>query len=67
MADLDDVNDAIATNAAGPRRVQVANQSVEQHAIGDQVAAARHIAGNTAAGRAHFGIRFTKLVPPEAG
>lgn len=61
------VADAIENNALGPKRVQVGNQSVEQHSIEEQIAADRHGKANTAAGKNHFGVRFIQIVPPGAG
>lgn len=66
MATPENINDAIETNAKGPKRVQVGNQSVEQHSIEEQIAADKHVAGRNAANRKHFGLRFTKLKPPGA-
>lgn len=64
MADLDDVNDAIAENAAGPKRMQhIGGQEVEQHSIDDQIKAANHLAGQQAATRPGFGLRFQKITP----
>lgn len=67
MPDIDDVAEAIASNAAGPKKVQVGNQSVEQHPIADQIKAADFLAARGAAARPHFGLRLTKLVPPGCG
>lgn len=67
MAQPSTVKDAIDLNARGPKRVQVANQSVEQHSIDDQIKAANFAAGVNAAKKPHFGLRMTQLVPPGAG
>ena len=61
------VDDAIDQNARGPKRVQVGNQSVEQHPIADQIAADVHAKADTAGGRPHLGLRFIQIVPPGAG
>jgi len=61
------VSDAIDENARGPKRVQVGNQSVEQHSIQDQIEADRHGKSSTAASRNHFGVRFIQQVFPGAG
>jgi len=61
------VADAIDENARGPKRVQVGNQSVEQHPIADQIEADRHGKSASAAARNHFGVRFIQQVFPGAG
>ena len=67
MAQPTTIEDAIEQNALGPKRVQVANQSVEQQAIGDQIKAHEYLASKAAAKKSHFGLRFSKIVPPGAG
>ena len=61
------VDEAIEQNALGPKRVQVGNQSVEQHSIADQILARDAEANETAKSRSDFGIRFTKIIPPGGG
>ncbi len=67
VTDASDVTDALADNAAGPQRVQVANQSVDQHAIDDQIKAANYLAAQQAAAKPRFGLRFSKIRPPCGG
>ena len=67
MAQPTTIEDAIEQNALGPKRVQVANQSVEQQAIADQIKADEYLASKTAAKRPQMGLRFSKIVPPGAG
>ena len=67
MAVPDDIPDAIEQSALGPKRVQVGDQSVEQHSIKDLIAADNHQQSQTAKSRAHMGLRFTKIIPPGAG
>lgn len=57
---------AIADNAAGPKRAQGDSGSVEQHPLPDQVAADRYLASKEAAKRADRGIRISRLIPPGA-
>lgn len=64
MTDASDVTDAMAENAAGPQRVQIANQSVDQHTIDDQIKAANYLAAQGAAQKPRFGLRFSKIRPP---
>lgn len=61
---MSDISDAIAANAAGPKKVVSDGVSVEQHPIQDQIAADKYVEGQTAASRKHRGIRFTKLISP---
>lgn len=68
MADIDDINDTIANTAAdGIANVTVAGQSTTVLSIDEQIKAANHVASQTAAGTAKFGLRFTRLVPPGCG
>ncbi len=67
MTAQDDIESAIAANAIGPKRVQIGNESVEQQPVADQIAAANFVAGQGAASKPAFGLRFTKLVPPGGG
>jgi hypothetical protein len=67
MPDVDDINDAIAENATGPKSVTVDGNNVNQHSLADQIAARNAVAANTASSSAKFGLRFTKLVPPGCG
>ena len=67
MAQPETIQDAIEQNAKGPKRVQVANQSVEQQSVDDQIKADEYLAAKQAAAKPHFGLRFTKIIPPGAG
>ena len=67
MAQPQTIEDAIEQNALGPKRVQVANQSVEQQVIADQIKADEYLAAKQAAAKSHFGLRFSKIVPHGAG
>ena len=57
----------ILENMAGPKRVTVAGETVEQHSIDDQIKALDYLAGEEAAKHPHFGLRFTKLILPGTG
>lgn len=61
------VEEAITQNAMGPRRVQVADESVDQQSISEQIKAAQFLANQTAAQRAPWGIRFARIRPPGGG
>ena len=67
MAQPETIEDAIEQNALGPKRVQVANQSVDQQAIEDQIKADQYLAAKRAAAKPQFGLRFSKIIPPGAG
>jgi len=49
------IEDAIEQNAKGPKRVQVANQSVEQQSIDEQIQADQYLVAKNAAAEPHFG------------
>lgn len=67
MANIDDINEAIAENATGPKRVSVAGEEVESRSIDELIKGAEYVAGQTAATNPNFGLRFTKLVSPGCG
>lgn len=69
MAESDDLQAATDTNAEGPRRVQVGNQSVEQHPIPDQIALETYRANQAAAATKSpaFGLRRSILRPGGCG
>ena len=67
MAQPTTIEDAIEQNALGPKRVQVANQSIDQQAIADQIKADQYLAAKQATTKPHFGLRFSTIVPPGAG
>ena len=58
---------AIADNAAGPAKASVDGQSVEQHAIRDQIEADRYLESKRATRRRGLGIRLFKIVAGGAG
>lgn len=63
MATPEEINDALAENALGPRSVTVGNENVQQHPLADQIAAANHLAGQQAATKPGFGLRFQQIKP----
>ncbi len=63
---VDDLDDAIRTNAEGPKSASGDLGSIEQHSIPDQIAADRYLASKTAARSKGLGLRLTKVVPPGA-
>lgn len=67
MATSDDIKNALAENATGPKRVTSDGQTVEQHDLSDQAAAMKEVASAEAAKNPSRGFRFTKLVSPGGG
>ena len=63
----DELEQSIRDNAAGPKRAQGDSGSVEQHALADQIAADRYLAGKEAVKKKGLSIRFVRLEPPGAG
>lgn len=58
---------AIADNAAGLAKASVDGQSVEQHAVRDQIEADRYLESKRATRRRGLGIRLFKIVAGGAG
>jgi hypothetical protein len=67
MAQPETIEEAIEQNAKGPASVTVAGQSVVQKDVDQQIKADEYLAAKQAAAKSHFGLRFTKIVPPGAG
>ena len=67
MAQPKTIEDAIEQNALGPASVTVAGQTVVQKDIEQQIKADEYLAAKQAAAKPHFGLRFTKIIPPGAG
>lgn len=66
MPDPTPLEDAIAENAAGPKRAQGDAGSVEQHSLKEQIEADRYLAAKQAMQARGKGLRISKLVPPGA-
>lgn len=66
MPDPTPLEQQIADNATGPKRVQGDAGSVEQHSLPDQIAADRYLAAKQAVRSRGKGLRISKLVPPGA-
>jgi len=65
---IDTIGDAINTVAKGMTASSSENgRSMSQIPIKDLIAADQYMAGKTAAGESHFGLRFTKCIPPGGG
>jgi len=59
----DEIDKTIEENAKGPKRASGDSGSVEQHSLGDQIAADKYLASKKAAQSKRLGIRMSKLVP----
>lgn len=65
---INTIDDAIESVAKGMVQSSSENgRSVTRVNVKDMIEADRYLSGKTAASKAHFGIRMTKLVPPGGG
>lgn len=60
----DEVSDALKAAAQQPKRVRTDAGEVEAHDLDQQIAADKYLAGKSAAGNAHRGLRFSRIIPP---
>jgi len=58
------IEQAIADNAAGPAKAAGDSTSFEQHKLPDQIAADKYLANKAAMKRKGFGLTIAKIVPP---
>lgn len=63
MPTPEDISDAIAENATGPKKVKVRDHEVEQHPIKDQIAARDDAAAQQAVTKPGGGARFQSVTP----
>lgn len=63
---IENLDDAIRQNAAGPKSAEVDGQKVEQHSLKDQIAADEYLAKKKAARNPLAALHRTKLCPPGA-
>jgi hypothetical protein len=59
----EDLSNSIKTNAEGPAKASGDSGSVEQHAIGDQIAADKYLESKKASRTKGLGIKLTKISP----
>jgi hypothetical protein len=59
----DDLSDMIEENATGPKRASGDSGSVEQHSLGDQIAADKYLAAKKAAQAKGIGVKLAKICP----
>ena len=65
---IETIGDAIESVAKNMVQTSSENgRSATRVPIKDLIQADRHMAQKTASAKAHFGLRFTKLVPPGGG
>lgn len=63
----EELSEAIAENAAGPKRVESDGVVVEQHPLSEQIAADKYLEQKEAGRRTGAGIRVLRIVGPENG
>ena len=64
MTTPDELDDAIAENAKGPKRAKGDSGEIEQHSLKDQIEAAKFIAARKAVAKPKLGLRQIKISPP---
>jgi hypothetical protein len=62
--EIEEIEENIRQNAAGPKRAKGDSAEMEQHSLSDQVAADRYLASKNATKKKGLGATFKKLVPP---
>jgi hypothetical protein len=66
--DAELIQDAISVSAtAGIASASNDSGSVTKMSVSDQIMAANYLAAKNAGGKPHFGLRFTKCIPPGGG
>ena len=60
----DDLEDAIRTNAEGPKSASGDSGSMQQHALPEQIAADKHLGAKKAMTRRNFGLTRVQIIPP---
>ena len=59
----EELDNAIQTNAAGPRKASGDSGSVEQHGLADQIAADKYLESKKASRSKGLGIKLAKISP----
>ena len=60
----DELDNAIETNAKGPKQAGADGVNVQQHSLPDQIAADKYLASKSALSSGSMGLRKRKIVPP---
>lgn len=63
----DELDETIRKNAQRPAKAAGDAGSVEQHPLTEQIEADRYLASKKSAKTKNRGLRFSKIVPPDAG
>jgi len=59
----DTLDNSIKTNAEGPKRASGDSGSVEQHGLGDQIAAGKYLESKKASRVKGLGVKLAKISP----
>ena len=57
------IDNAIETNASGPRKASGDSGSVEQHSLADQIAADKYLESKKASRSQGLGVKLAKISP----
>jgi hypothetical protein len=57
------LEEAIKTNAAGPKQASADGVTVQQHSLADQIAADKHLASKQAMRSKGLGLKLVKIAP----
>jgi len=60
----EELSNSIQTNAEGPKKASGDSGSVEQHPIGDQIAADKYLESKKASRTRGLGVKLAKISPP---
>jgi len=60
----DELDNAIETNAKGPKQASADGVTVQQHSLADQIEADKYLAGKRAAKNPAKALTRVKIVPP---
>jgi hypothetical protein len=61
---VEELDNTIRDNAAGPRRAKGDSGEMEQHSPKDQIEADKYLAGKEALAKKNFGMTRAKIIPP---
>tara|TARA_R110000868_G_scaffold106131_3_gene291219 strand:+ start:228 stop:440 length:213 start_codon:yes stop_codon:yes gene_type:complete len=70
MADevIETIEDAIESVAKGMvSSSEESGRKIDRLSVKDMITADQYLAGKAASAKAHFGVRFTKCIPPGGG
>ena len=61
---VEELDNTIRENAAGPKRARGDSGEMEQHSLADQIEADKYLAGKGALAKKNFGMTRVKVIPP---